>query len=142
MDDLISRQIAIDGVIKSCFGESNVVIAEAKAINYIKKIPSAKPKTKCIAQIKVDPEEIVRRIKEEYEIVDEWIPCSERLPDERQDVYVTVLWDDYGDYVTAYGMRTKFGWYLHSNAEGELIKGYTVVAWMPLPKPYEGGEDE
>lgn len=72
----------------------------------------------------------------------EWIPCSERLPSERQDVYVTVLWDDYGDYITAYGMRTQFGWNLYSNAEGELIKGYTVVAWMPLPKPYKGGDDE
>lgn len=72
----------------------------------------------------------------------EWIPCSEGLPDERQDVYVTALWDDYGDYVTAYGMRTKFGWNLHSNAEGELIKGYTVVAWMSLPEPYEGSESD
>lgn len=75
------------------------------------------------------------------EVVEGWIPCGERLPDERQDVYVTVLWDDYGDYITAYGMRTRFGWHLHSNAEGELIKGYTVIAWMPLPEPYrEDGE--
>lgn len=75
------------------------------------------------------------------EAVQGWISCSERLPDERQDVYVTVLWDDYGDYITAYGMRTRFGWHLHSNAEGELIKGYTVIAWMPLPTPYKGGDE-
>lgn len=76
------------------------------------------------------------------EAVQEWIPCSERLPDERQDVYVTVLWDDYGDYITAYGMRTRFGWHLHSNAEGELIKGYTVIAWMPLPERYTKGDND
>lgn len=76
------------------------------------------------------------------EAVQGWIPCSERLPDERQDVYVTVLWDDYGDYITAYGMRTRFGWHLHSNAEGELIKGYTVIAWMPLPEPYTKGDND
>lgn len=72
----------------------------------------------------------------------EWIPCSERLPDERQDVYVTVFWDDYGDTITAYGMRTQFGWSLWNTAEAELIKGYTVIAWMPLPEPWKGADDE
>ena len=72
----------------------------------------------------------------------EWIPCEERMPEERQDVYVTVFWDDYGDTITAYGMRTKFGWLLWNTAEAELIKGYTVLAWMPLPEPWEGEEDE
>ena len=74
--------------------------------------------------------------------VSEWIPCSERLPDERQDVYVTVFWDDYGDTITAYGMRTQFGWSLWNTAEAELIKGYTVIAWMPLPEPWKGADDE
>lgn len=42
-NDLISREVAIDGVIKSCLGVSNVVIVEANAIQYIKRIPSAQP---------------------------------------------------------------------------------------------------
>lgn len=71
-----------------------------------------------------------------------WIPCSERLPEERQDVYVTVFWDNYGDTVTAYGRRTQFGWSLWNTVEGELLKGYTVTAWMPLPEPWKGADDE
>ena len=71
-----------------------------------------------------------------------WIPCNERLPEERQDVYVTVFWDNYGDTVTAYGRRTQFDWSLWNTVEGELLKGYTVTAWMPLPEPWKGADDE
>lgn len=43
MKDLIDRQVAIEGIKKSCFGVSNVVQAEANAIEYIKRMPSAQP---------------------------------------------------------------------------------------------------
>ena len=45
MDDLIRRSEAIDGIIKSCFGQANIVQAEAAAIQYIKRIQSAQPLT-------------------------------------------------------------------------------------------------
>lgn len=101
---------------------------------------SADAKTKCIAQIKVDTEEIVSRIKEEYDITDGWIPCSERLPKEKQEVYVTVYFTE-GDTGRAYGYIDGFGkWHLYSAVEGVLNSGYKVTAWKPLPKPYKGGE--
>ena len=43
MKDLIERQVAIEGVKKSCLGVGNVVQAEANAIEYIKRMPSAQP---------------------------------------------------------------------------------------------------
>lgn len=43
MKDLIERQVAIEGVKKSCLGVENVVQAEANAIEYIKRMPSAQP---------------------------------------------------------------------------------------------------
>lgn len=53
---------------------------QLKAIDMAIEALSAEATTKCIAQIKVDVDEIVERIKEEYDITDGWIPCSERLP--------------------------------------------------------------
>lgn len=112
MSDLIRREDAIKALYKYSFVSKDIIERE------INSIPSAdRPRG-------------------------EWIPCSERLPDERQDVYVTVFWDDYGDTITAYGMRTQFGWSLWNTAEAELIKGYTVIAWMPLPEPWKGADDE
>lgn len=72
----------------------------------------------------------------------EWIPCSERLPKEKQEVYVTVYFIE-GDTGRAYGYIDGFGkWHLYSTVEGTLNSGYEVTAWMPLPKPYKGGDDE
>ena len=66
--------------------------AKAKKNKVIEEVPSAEAKTKCIAQIKVDTEELVRRIKEEYDIADGWIPVSDRLPE--KDGYYLVPKDD------------------------------------------------
>ena len=72
----------------------------------------------------------------------QWIPCSERLPKEKQEVYVTVYFIE-GDTGRAYGYMDGFGkWHLCSTVEGTLNSGYEVLAWMPLPKPYKGGDDE
>ena len=72
----------------------------------------------------------------------EWILCSERLPKEKQEVYVTVYFIE-GDTGRAYGYMDGFGkWHLCSTVEGTLNSGYEVLAWMPLPKPYKGGDDE
>ena len=42
MTDLIDRDAAIGGVTRAFIGVSNIIVAEARAIQYIKHIPSAK----------------------------------------------------------------------------------------------------
>ena len=60
----------------------------------------------------------------------EWIPCSERLP-------------EYGESVLCYFEEGEdFGVnHVIDEEDGEwFIDG--VTAWMPLPEPYKGGEND
>ena len=58
----------------------------------------------------------------------EWIPCSERLPNEG----ITVLVTHKGGVSTAWHN----GRYWERGASTNHRKLQTVVAWMPLPEPY------
>lgn len=92
-----------------------------KSNNVVEEATSTEAKAKCIAQIKVDTEELVRRIKEEYNIADGWIPVSDRLPE--KDGYYLVSEDDGNIEVEWYDNT---GW------------GYCgVIAWMFLPPVYQ-----
>ena len=65
----------------------------------------------------------------------EWIPCSERLPrEEEQD-------DELGVLVTLGNGYSgiQYDWY-HGDHWYDW-DGY-VLAWMPLPKPWKGVDDE
>lgn len=80
-----------------------------------------------------------------------WIPITERLPEENTEVLISYRYKEgEGDtshveiaittYGTMYiGLTKVKDWrpsfeYFHSN--------YEVIAWMPLPEPYKGGEGE
>lgn len=67
------------------------------------------------------------------EAVQGWIPVSERLPSDDEDVIVSVL-EDHGDRPWKY---TTVAWLCNGVwiSDNEILFG-TAVAWMPLPKPY------
>ena len=57
----------------------------------------------------------------------QWIPCSERLLDNDESVLIS----------NSHGV-TK-AWWTGRSWTSIAVKNYkTVIAWMPLPKPYEG----
>lgn len=83
------------------------------------------------------------RIVHEQPTVDaepQWIPCSERLPKMKEIVLIT---NDKGHVrcgqYRGVGFFSKNDERPHWNWKGNTLE--TVVAWMPLPKPYEV-EDE
>lgn len=105
MTDLISRQAAID-YIKSQKGRSFVGITiEGAILKMIKEIPSAQ----------------------------QWIPCSERLP-EADGLYLVVErgigWNGVKFNACVSALFSQGEW-----------RANNVVAWMPLPDPWKGGEE-
>ena len=69
-----------------------------------------------------------------------WIPCSERLPNESGDYLCTIPLDANETYTEVLTFH-KGRFYEDDDEWGETYHD-DVLAWMPLPKPYKGGEDE
>ena len=66
-----------------------------------------------------------------------WIPCKERLPRE----YEVLCCDIYKNCIVGHpfvddSVSTGFC----AESEGEFM--YECVAWMPLPQPWKGADDE
>ena len=85
-----------------------------------------------VADLVDDLIEIVKQEAEKYN--NGWIPCSEKLPELRKDVLVTVK---YTGSMGMHGYWIKTG---HMEAENDWwgdCTGGEVIAWQPLPLPYQ-----
>ncbi len=83
------------------------------------------------------------------QIEQRWVPCSERLPEEDVEVLITYRYKEgEGDTshadidITTYGQMyfggNKVGNHKHWRQPFEYFESnYEVVAWMPLPAPYD-----
>lgn len=126
MSDLIDRQAALD-----IYDDYNVAVENGELESYRRyrkqmlELPSTQPEQR-------------------------WIPCSERMPKEkdagilkklgtnRLSDYVIATVEVKGERMTVI-IRTHDGvWHWDKKY---AFPDYKVVAWMPLPKPWEGGQD-
>lgn len=155
--DLIDRQAVID-LLKQMRKDGDMVPWEGKDVfARIRKLPSAQPEEialhesctdcplydndrhSCPRFNKVIPETL-REVQPEQQ----WIPVTERLPED----------SDYHDF-----WETPDGAVMWCKGTGEIGVGWyyestknwcdlwdngvrDVIAWMPLPTPWEGGQDE
>ncbi len=128
-DDCINRQATLAAIIKElCIKNESYLLQSEKAIyNVIKNMSPATPTQR-------------------------WIPVSERLPEEHEwigtkqfkttisdSVYVTFESPDgtrFTDYIRLQNGKPSPSKQFELDAISKDIK---LIAWMPSPKPYEGG---
>lgn len=138
-DDLISRQSAIDALEKLSANYTAVGKREwhphvRECQKEIECLPSAQPEQGC--------DECVFKPFKQFQPErkkGEWIPCSERLPEEGIDVLlayeknmVVGNWEDICGDVTWYA-NSGDGWF---TATEDVDNDGIPIAWMPLPEPY------
>ena len=124
--------------------KQRIIITATEAYGYT-------PMTRVASEAEL--KEILENVEEEYG--DGWIPCSKRLPEEYNSIFAkykgTDKWDDAmyekisgtvnvtvvdenGKGVTTYAHTTDGNW---SCDLLECNKAYKIVAWQPLPAPYQ-----
>ena len=151
MSDTISRQAAIRWVKTECnpYGKPTLDFESGKkVIEHLEQMPSAVCDD-CIWTVcnynKVDWDTPSAEA--------EWIPCSERLPEEHEWVgtkqfgttisdKVHITFDVNGErFVKTLSLQNGELSNYEKQTMDTLYKGWKMIAWMPLPEPYrEDGE--
>jgi len=161
-NDMISREAAIDTLkgLEFChymeFGEyigedtrEVRLIRAEKAQDALRNLPSVQRDTDewCHDCSEYDHDRHCcprwnRVIRETLKDAQQWIPCSERPPEDDNVYFVTV----HPDYVVPGGLSVDTlhwydgkWWFDYYGQPAEFTD--PIIAWMPLPEPY-GGEQE
>lgn len=137
-DDTISRQAAIEVIdavfpvdpMKSEYAQG-IACGAALAKTYVEQLPPAQPEL-------------------------QWIPCSERLPEEENKYLCTCSSDEDDEMFVLSFHKNLYAYdrYVFEQYKGTVHPGFIiydsiygddevdVLAWMPLPKPYRENTDE
>ena len=123
---------------------------EKNVVKVVQHYGIAVERDELIRALRYDREQYDRGYEDGIANVPRWIPCEEALPKENGHYLVTfhqtATEEDLGfdmDDTDVRKMRydTKHGWrtpiHIPSWINDAVVS--TVLAWMPLPKPFEGG---
>lgn len=154
--DLINRQDAIDAINK--YGSVWMEYTDTMSIDEIAERALKASKQSMVKILHDLPYATERR--------GEWIPCSERLPEDIRPVIVTWKNTDpasyyqyiVGKHFTGTACYKNGKWYWYSSTTEDMLAEYgrydseefdeaiECIAWMPLPSPYvariKRGEEE
>lgn len=148
MSDLINRQKAIDAI-DSAAGHWNIAEPYHEGVRagyensarLILSLPSVPPQKVCVAEVKVEIDDIKDYIDKAID-AEQWIPCSERLPEKKRKTYWVCTDTEYQcecrwtNNRYGIGESDNWGWSYFD------VPQYTeVIAWMPLPEPYKGEQE-
>lgn len=140
MDDLISRQAAIESIefgvetLKIVLDRTDVTYNEREKFSWGMGLL----------------ESYIEDIKELPSAHQRWIPCSERLPEANGRYFVTrglsacgAMWNrvyiiNYSDLM---GLKSERIWWDGNVGKSDFERFDDVIAWMPLPEPYGGESD-
>ena len=139
--DTIYRQAAIDAMIEWYGCEPSDIDDFRKIVD---KLPSAdRPQEEGIKNIIVNAPLETERLQE-------WIPCSERLPNKNGEYLVTIIQNEssFQQGVTDIFIRSLApANILYGKGFGEQLVWRQelwedIVAWMPLPEPWKGANNK
>lgn len=113
------------------------MIDEKKLIEYLQSMPDGCNLFRWRSPKKI--KEGLTRIIDRQLKIDEWIPCSERLPEVAGYEVLATVENPYGQrriarVFTGYGSKP----FWNCN-DGFDLSVWKVMAWMPMPEPYKGG---
>lgn len=133
IDDLISRSALMKEFSDFVRGSNNSDFARTPtwndAVSLVGSMPSAQPMT---VYIDDETKAFIDTLRESTR---RWIPCTERLPEENTRVLCCTR--------NKKGIANiVLGYYIPESGYWACGMNSNVVAWMPLPEPYEEDEQD
>lgn len=113
------------------------------AIDCLRNLPFVQPEPSEVAR---DIATIIENEKDMRVIAEprkgKWIPITERLPGEDEDIVLMSVYDTEDDASYVDVGSTHDGIWVSATMGFEVWNGRKVTAWMPLPDPWEGEQDD
>ena len=156
------RLISLNAAINALIGLTDIflnnlppTIYKEDAIKAVKALPSAQPEPEefewCHTCREYDQEKhcchrwtkVIRKTVDDMKAAQPgWIPCKTALPKESGQYLITVKYvhvDGYEDIYAEHGEWDGKKWDMF--CFGYCGEVEAILAWMPLPAPWEGGQD-